>query len=468
MSWGSVPGGGNNWSITGNGGTTASTSTIGTTVNNNFIGTTDAKDFVLATNNLERFRIANDGSIGIGTVTPTLAHVTIAGTSTPSSKFLVAGIVNSSATDFQYGINNVASFTPAANLVSLYGTVSAPRITGGSATITNLMASVNRIDLLSGYTGNVSSAYSFNVQDAIVNSGTITSLAGIDVIEQTKGTNNTNLLIGGSIPAGNFSIYNSSTRSNYFAGNVGLGTTNPSVKLQIVGGNENITQNDYAIYSGTTYTNSVNVSPVFVGYRGRGTSASPSNVLNGDVLACFQGRNAILAPVAWGGLFVAAAEDQTSSANQGNYLFFQTTQIGSSTPVSRMYISDAGNVSIGAGLVTGNAKFTVRDGHLQIWQTTAPAITSAVTYSTYGLTNSTDVAGNISITTTAAAGSVTITFNKPYTTAPIVTLTPTNSAGATDVSKVYVTTTTTTFTINYNASPAAGIHTYSYHVIETQ
>ena len=58
------------WHITGNTGTTASTAAIGSTVNNNFIGTTDVKDFVLASNNLERMRIASGGNVGLGVTTP--------------------------------------------------------------------------------------------------------------------------------------------------------------------------------------------------------------------------------------------------------------------------------------------------------------------------------------------------------------------------------------------------------------
>lgn len=45
------------WSLTGNSGTNPGV---------NFIGTTDSKDLVLKTNNAERIRIANSGSVGIG------------------------------------------------------------------------------------------------------------------------------------------------------------------------------------------------------------------------------------------------------------------------------------------------------------------------------------------------------------------------------------------------------------------
>ena len=51
----------NGWSTTGNAGTVAGT---------NFIGTTDNVDFVTRTNNTERMRVTSAGNVGIGTATP--------------------------------------------------------------------------------------------------------------------------------------------------------------------------------------------------------------------------------------------------------------------------------------------------------------------------------------------------------------------------------------------------------------
>ena len=69
---------------------------------------------------------------------------------------------------------------------------------------------------------------------------TVTKNVGISVEDKTGGTNNTNLLITtGSynvVPAGNYSIYNQSTKDNVFAGNLRIGsTTAPTVALDVTG-----------------------------------------------------------------------------------------------------------------------------------------------------------------------------------------------------------------------------------------
>jgi hypothetical protein len=56
-----IPGSQDAWSLTGNAGTDPST---------NFIGTTDAQDWVVRTDNIERMRVTENGRVGIGTSNP--------------------------------------------------------------------------------------------------------------------------------------------------------------------------------------------------------------------------------------------------------------------------------------------------------------------------------------------------------------------------------------------------------------
>lgn len=133
-----------------------------------------------------------------------------------------------------------------------------------------------------------------------------------------------------------------------------------------------------------------------------------------------------------------------------------------------------GDLTVGSNfsVVTGaNSRVVANDAHVRSTQTTAPVaavaganVTSAV------LSNATDVAGSINITTSGAAGvgaQATITFDVPYGTAPIVNLTPA-SALAPGVG-AYVTRTTNGFTISFMGLPANSTsYEFFYQVIETQ
>ncbi|MES2139475.1 MAG: hypothetical protein V4511_07180 [Bacteroidota bacterium] len=127
-----------------------------------------------------------------------------------------------------------------------------------------------------------------------------------------------------------------------------------------------------------------------------------------------------------------------------------------------------GNVGIGTTAPATNARLAIKDGHLQSQQTGIVGI-SATNTGAQILSNATDVAGNISFSPNSiSAGDVSAVFTKSYSVAPIVVITPTNAAAASDITKIWVTTTTTGFTINFGALSANAAHTFSYHVIETQ
>ena len=100
--------------------------------------------------------------------------------------------------------------------------------------------------------GTITNAYGLQVSDIENNnSGTISNVAGVNIGNQTGTGDRTNLLIGTTvIPAGDFSIYNSSAYDNYFAGNLGIADTSPSNPLSINGLNTASASAQAAIYTG--------------------------------------------------------------------------------------------------------------------------------------------------------------------------------------------------------------------------
>ncbi|MCE9537953.1 MAG: hypothetical protein K8R85_01880, partial [Bacteroidetes bacterium] len=91
--------------------------------------------------------------------------------------------------------------------------------------------------------------------------------------------------------------------------------------------------------------------------------------------------------------------------------------------VSRAIIDQNGNVGIGTTSPATNARLAIKDGHLQSQQTTVPSI-GATNTNSQSLSNATDVAGNISFSPSVGiSGSVSVIFNKTYSTSPIVVLT---------------------------------------------
>lgn len=119
------------------------------------------------------------------------------------------------------------------------------------------------------------------------------------------------------------------------------------------------------------------------------------------------------------------------------------------------------------------------NGHLISRQTTIPTAAvdaGAGTGATVVLTNVTDVAGNLeldlgTIGTLSSGSQVTLTFNNAYGVAPLVFLTPTNGAAASNMGAfgTFVTSTTTTFSINFaTAGVALSALKWNYFIFQTQ
>ncbi|MFA5800095.1 MAG: hypothetical protein WC840_04005, partial [Candidatus Peribacteraceae bacterium] len=132
-----------------------------------------------------------------------------------------------------YGINNsVAVSNGSQSVTTAYGSYN--NINAGAGSVGKAIAVSGLVSNLSGTITNAYSLYAYNTAD--YGAGSITNSVGVYVAEQTSATaNKTNLLIATSdtIPSGNYSIYNSSTRNNYFAGNLGIGTSTPAYKLTV-------------------------------------------------------------------------------------------------------------------------------------------------------------------------------------------------------------------------------------------
>jgi hypothetical protein len=219
-------------------------------------------------------------------------------------------------------------------------------------------------------------------------------------------------------------LTNGSTRLSVLTnGNVGIGTTTPANKLDVEGG-----ISIGASYSGTTAAPSNGA--IIEGNVGIGTT-SPANKLDVE-----------------GGISIGASYSGTTAAPSNGAIIEGNVGIGTTTPAT-------------------NARLAINDGHFQSKQTTKPGTGSSNT-SAQSLSNATDVAGNISFTPSGFTGSVTVAFDMTYAIAPIVTITPTNSASAADTPYVWVTSSVTGFTLNFSSVLISlSAHTYSYHVIET-
>lgn len=112
--------------------------------------------------------------------------------------------------------------------------------------------------------GTLTNGTALYVESAVRSAGTLTTNSGIIVDPQTAGTNNAGIMIGETtgtnqanlvigqttIPTGAYSIYNSSTDQNYFAGNLGIGATAPAFRFTV--DTTGLSNNGVAVMNGST------------------------------------------------------------------------------------------------------------------------------------------------------------------------------------------------------------------------
>jgi hypothetical protein len=171
------------------------------------------------------------------------------------------------------------------------------------------------------------------------------------------------------------------------------------------------------------------------------------------------------------GVSSSTTQDAPSGAAYGLYGLASGSSTGDKYGV---YGVATGTGHLYAGYFYGDV--ALEYGHLKSKQSTAPTIALSTAY--YGgsasIENfSTDVAGkiNFEVTTSTCGGCaiVTVTFNRSYTIAPIVTIMPTNAWAAIRLVdfEFFVNSSTTGFSVHSNASPAnSNPLSFYYMVIE--
>jgi len=296
--------------------------------------------------------------------------------------------------------------------------------------------------------GTAASAYTANLVrqiytgDAVKGAGSnITSLQGIYVDDLTAGTNNYGITSAVSSGSNKWNIYASGTANNYFAGNVGIGTSSPGAKLD-VNGSINIasTQNlqwgssALAIAGAsnilTFYTNSAEraritaAGELLVG----GTSTLPAlsggitvdcqlgvQSVSGGYIGVFRNDTSVLTGNTIGGLIAYGNDTTTNTVTPLTYILsaasgdhaagdnptditFGTTADNTSTVREVARITQAGNVGIGTSSPT--AKLDIVDGVFSVANTATSVDNTIRNLTATGTTGETtgisfDVANNV-------------------------------------------------------------------------
>ncbi|WII72862.1 tail fiber domain-containing protein [Bdellovibrio sp. 22V] len=122
-------------------------------------------------------------------------------------------------------------------------------------------------------------------------------------------------------------------------GNVGIGITSPSARLEVA------TDGATSSIVNRSYMSDVNAAGLFFGYKARGTAGSPQHPLANDRLAVFGGANGVSTNT-YAGVSILASENHTASA-QGMKMDFNVVANGTVGQTTAMTLDSSGKVGIG-------------------------------------------------------------------------------------------------------------------------
>jgi hypothetical protein len=342
------------------------------TNNGLFRPTTDTLGLVTA--GAERLRISAVGFVGIGTTNPS-AKLEIRDTTTAASgnaygvySYLLGSPSGTTTTNY-YGSYNRAETSNTGNSSAVYGTYS---FAGhySSGTINSLYGNYSSTNVsMSG--GTVQNAY-----------GYYTNFTGTGVAVNGYG-----LYIDTVIGTDKYGIFQaSSDLKNYLAGNLGIGTTTPKGKLQVIGG-------DIFFGNGNIGTSTVNTDVSVDG------NLQVGGTLFGDASGL---TNIIATQVPFSGITSGTNTTATMIIGTGSSLTYTNTGVINASLLSGLsstnlpYVNDVttGNTTLTRS-GTGPYTLALNLGSTNTW--TGPQTYSTDTYFPSGIWN---ISGNVGIGTT--------------------------------------------------------------------